>query len=93
MLWAVPVLRAGKPFSGFPPRWAEHEAVLWAVGWAMLLRLAESRGPKPTELGRGWCPGLGLYSRTRANSAIPRGIAGLGEGDASAAREGRAEDE
>ncbi len=44
---------------------------------AELLRLAEPRGPNPTELGRGWCPGLGLYSRTRANSAIPQGIAGL----------------
>ncbi len=44
---------------------------------------------EPDRIGRGWCPGLGLYSQTRANSAIPRGIAVLGEGDASAARRGR----
>ncbi len=47
-----------------------------------------SAQPEPDRIGRGWCPGLGLYSRTRANSAIPRGIAVLGEGDASAARGG-----
>ncbi len=27
-----------------------------------------ARSPNPTELGRGWWPGLGLYSRTRPNS-------------------------
>ncbi len=75
------VLWARKPQPVFEPRRAEHGAEIWAVSWVLLLaellRLAEPRGPNPTELGRGWCPGLGLYSRTRANSAIPRGIAGL----------------
>ena len=45
LLWAMLVLQAGKPYPVFPPRWAEYEAVLWAVGWAellvVLLRLAE----------------------------------------------------
>ena len=31
----MPVLQAGKPDTVFPPRWAEYEAVLWAVGWAL----------------------------------------------------------
>ncbi len=86
------VLQAGKPDPVFPSRWAEHGAVGWAELLVVLLRLAEPpglrrgifdaragrRSPNPTELGRGWWPGLGLYSRMRVNSAIPRGIAVLG---------------
>ena len=41
------VLRAGKPVTVFPPRWAENGAWIWALLWAELLRLAESRSSPP----------------------------------------------
>ena len=61
----------------------------WAELLAVLLRFVEPSQPASPKNWGGLKKALGR----RANSAIPRGIAVLGEGDALAARGGRAEDE
>ena len=78
---------------------AEPLVVLWALLLAGLLRLFEPRSSPPLHAADCNSSGLVAFTaggeqlRLRANSAIPKGIAVLGESDALVARERCAEDE